>query len=393
MPASRSRVAVAALLATLLGAGLYLVSTLGLRAATSSEASSTTATGSVPQFVYSPPETVPTTDEYGPVGPVSMVFAGNRVETGLFGRMENPWIAVSSENGDYRALSAPHRPAPSPGAVAVSPDGKALAWIYRSGVVVYDPQQDTAKTFRPKLRPDPQVGRFSPDGHFLTVYDGQLRIVDTRSGEVVATLPGVDRPAARQAVWTPDGSGLTYVADGRLVIHAWRSDARASSPTTIAPGAALAWQPSGKQLAALRESRGVRTVQVFDVEGEGQVRPAASVSHDGYAIQELLGFTSDNRVAVTALSMESGPLPLVYTMSTVDSSPPTKVMQLSGSGKWETLEVATQPLSFGSSAFKEPDWPASDLSKLVGSAIVAAFALGLYLTRRPRGKASGPRPA
>lgn len=390
MPA-RARVAIAVLLAALLGVAVYLLATVGIRAATSSQVSTSTSAGSVPEFVYNPPETVPTTEDYGPVGPVSMVFAGNRVETGLFGTMERPWIAVSSQNGDYRALSAPHRPAPTRGAVAVSPDGRSVAWAFRDGVVAYDPVEDTARVLRPDLRQDLTVGRFSPDGHFLIVYDGKLHVLDIRSGEVAATLAGVDAKAARQAVWTPDGSALTYVSGSRLVIHSWRSDARVTSHTTIAPGAALAWQPSGKQLAALHEEHGVRTVDLFDVLGDGRVRPGDSVSRDGYAIQDLLGFTSDNRVAVTAMGLESGPLPIVYTMSTVDTSPPTKVMQLSGDGRWSTLELAGQPLTFGSSAFKEPNWPASDLSKLVASAIVAFFVLGLYLTRRPRAKAKKRR--
>jgi len=390
MSAKRSRALVAVLVAALLGAALYLASTAGLRAVTSSQAVAATGPGSVPQFVYKPRDTVPTTGANGPVGPVSLVFAGDRVETGLTGTMANPWIAVSSRDGSYRALSAPHRPGPSRNAVAVAADGRQLAWGYSSGVVLYNPLDDTSREVGQELGDDPRVGRFSPDGHHLTVYDGRLRVLDVRTGKVAATLEGVDRKAAMQAVWTPDGSAVTYVAKGRLVIHAWRSEARVSSPTTIAPGAALAWQPAGKQLAALREARGVRSVQLFDVAGAGRLTPAGAVSRDGYAIQDLIGFTSDNRVAITALSMETGPLPLVYTMSTVDDSPPTQVMQLSGSGRWDTLQVAAEPLSYGSTPFKEPHWPAKDLSKLVGSIVVALFALGLYLTRRRRGGAASP---
>ena len=388
MAVSRSRVAVAVVVATLLGVAVYVLSTAGVRALSSSEVSATTAAGSVPEFVYNPPDTVPTTRTYGPVGPVSMVFAGEHVRVGLTGSMGKPWIAVSSQDGRYRALFAPHRPAPASGAMAVSPDGRHVAWGYEDGVVLYDPVTDTSRETGPDLGPDPQVVRFSPDGRLLTVYDGSLRVVEVRTGAVLATLDGVDRRAGRQAVWTPDGSALTYVEKGRLVIHAWRSDARVSSRTPIASDARLAWQPSGKQLAVLRDTRGVKTVEVFDVVGEGRLRHARSVSRDRYAIQDLLGFTNDNRVAVTALSMDSGPLPLVYTMSTNDTAEPTEVMQLSGSGRWSTLEIATQPLASGAAPFKEPDWPVSDLSKLVASAVAALFVLGLYLTRKPRRKVS-----
>ena len=386
MAASRSRTAVAVVVAALLGLTVYLLATVGLRAVSSSSVSATTTPGSVPEFVYDPPDTVPTTQAYGPVGPVSMVFAGKHVRVGLTGSMKRPWIAVSSQDGQYRALSAPHRPAPSPGAVAVSPDGRRIAWGFDRGVVLYDPVTDTSQEAGEDLGPNPRVIRFSPDGRLLTVYDGSLRVLEVGSGEVLATLGGVDATAARQAVWTPDASALTYVEKGRLVIHAWRSDARVSSPTTISPGARLAWQPSGKQLAALHQTRGVKSVEVFDVVGQGRLRHARSVSHDSYAIQDLLGFTGDNRVAVTALSMDSGPLPLVYTMSTTDSAEPTQVLQLSGSGRWSTLEIAMQPLSSGSTPFKEPDWPVSDLAKLVASVVAAFFVLGLYLTRKRRHK-------
>ena len=94
---SRSRVIVAVMVATLLGVTTYLAATVGMRGLRSSEEMPTpTAAGNVPEFVYSPPETVPTTADYGPVGPVSVVFAGSKVRTGLSGEMDNPWIAVSA---------------------------------------------------------------------------------------------------------------------------------------------------------------------------------------------------------------------------------------------------------------------------------------------------------
>jgi hypothetical protein len=315
-----------------------------------------------------------------------MVFAGRKVVTGLTGRMDNPWIAVSSQTGDYRALSAPHRPEPAPGAISVSSDGTALAWGYDDGVVLYDPVQDAAREVQ-GVGSDPTVGEFSRDGRHLAIHEKALRVLDVETGKVLATLPEVSRSAAARAVWTPDGTALTYVEDGRLVTHEWRSGRRSTTPTTIAPEAPLAWQPSGRQLAALQEERGVKAVEVFDVAKDGRLEHAFTVGRDGYAQQELLGFVSDTRVTVSALRLETGTLPYVYQMSTVDTTQPAKVMQLAGGGvDWETLEVAVEPLASGSAAFEEPRWPARDLAKLVGSIVVTGFALGLYLTRRPRSR-------
>lgn len=384
MAVTRSRVVAAVATALVFGAGAFLLSTAGMRTLRQSEVSTSDEPGSVPSFVYAPPDTVPTTEDYGPVGPVALVFAGTEVRTGLTGKMEHPWIAVSSLTGDYRALSAPHRPPAARDAVSVAPDGRLLAWGYAKGVVFYDPVRDTVGEAR-GIGADPAVGPFSPDSRYLLLRDGGLRVLDVGSGEVVATLEGVDAAAAKQAVWTPDGTALTYVQDGRLVVRSWDSGEQTAVPTTITPQETLAWQTSGEQLAAMRESHGVRSVDVYDVAQDGRLRKAWNVGPDGYAQQRLLGFTSENRVTVTALSMQSGPLPLVYTMSTVDTTQPSQLMQLNGGGvNWSTLSVAAEPLAEGSTDFKEPAWPASDLTKLAASALVALFFLALYLTRPPR---------
>jgi hypothetical protein len=383
--ASRIKLVTAVLAAALLGAALYLVLTEGVAALRSSEPEDV-GVGEIPEFVYAPADTVPTTDAYGPVGPVALVFAVPSVREGLTGRVENPWVAISSQDGRYRALSAPHRPEPGADAVAVSADGRSLAWGFEDGVVVLDPVSDDVRELVEQVPGDPAVGEFSPDGRLLTVYAGALHVLEVRSGEVVATLDGIDEPAAHQAVWTTDGTALTYVEDGRLVTHDWRSGSRTSTPApTIGEEATLAWSPSGEQLAAMREVRGVRFVEVFDVAEDGRLALAHTVRPSGHAQKELLGWVNDRRVAVTALRIETGTLELGYAMSTVDTSPPSQLMQLPGEGFHRpTLEVAAGPLSQGSARFEEPAWPATDVSKLVGSVVLSVFLLGLYLTRRPR---------
>lgn len=386
MSASRIKMIAVVVAAVVLGAALYVLSTSGMRALRSHEAVASSSTGHVPELAYAPPESVPTTADYGPVGPVSLVFAGSKVVTGLATRMENPWIAVSSQTGDYRALSAPHRPEPRRDAVSLSPDGTALAWAYDDGIVLYDPIEDDAREVD-EVGDSPLVGAFSRDGRHLTVFDGALQVLDVGSGTVVATLAGVDETAFRQAAWTPDGSALTYLDDGRLVTHEWESGARSTTPTTISAKATLAWSPSGDQLAAMQEERGVRSVDIFDVAEDGSLSHVRTVAPDHYAQQRLLGFISDTRVTVTALTLQTGSLPRAFQMSTVDTAQPAQVMQFTGSEvDWDTFEVAEEALASGSAGFDEPDWPVSDRAKLMGSILVGVFLLGLYLTRRPRSR-------
>lgn len=386
MPAARTRLTAALVVAALLAAALYLASTAGLQSLESTRpGEAPRATGNVPDFVYDAPETVRTTEDYGPVGPVAVVYAGGEVRDGLLGWMENPWIAVSAANGDYRALSAPHLPEARPGAVRVSPDGLALAWSFADGVVLYDPLEDTAREVTDGRGGDPFVGEFSPDGSLLLVHDSELRIVEVASGRVVGTAVGVDRDTARRTTWTRDGESLTYVEQGTLVTHHWADDERTRVPTSVGTDATLVWSPTGDRLAAMEEVRGVRDVEMYDVGRGGRLRLLGTIEPDGYAQQELLGFVTEDSVAVSALTLQTATLPLVFEMSTAEDAPPVELVQLQGSEQTVgTLQVARDPLAQGSAPFAEPRWPASSLAKLVGSVVVAVFLLGLYITRRPR---------
>lgn len=372
-----------------LGALVFLASTVGLQALRSTGDRSEEP-GSMPAMVYRAPDTVPTTDDYGPPGPVSVVFPGTDVRAGLTGKLAEPWIAISSRDGSYRALTAPHRPPARRDAVSVAPDGTMLAWAYDGGVVLVDTVTGTSRVVK-GLAGTPYVGAFSPDGERLLVHDGAARVLGTADGDVLARLTGVRRDAASQAVWTPDGEALTYVDRRRLVRHSWSQDTREERPTRIATDATLAWSPSGELLAALRQTRRGRFVEVYDVAQRGAVVPTRRIERDQYSIQRLLGWTGEGGVAVTALQLESGPITSVYSMSVVDDRQPTSLTQLPTPGtNWvadEAFEVAAAPLVAGSEEFAEPQWPWSDLAKLVMSAVLAVFLLGLYLTRSPAARA------
>lgn len=389
MTSLRARQLIAVVVVLLLAVASYLALTVGVRYLQSGVSSAGSDLGRMPKFVYRPPETVPTTARYGPLGPVSLVFAGTDVRTGLTGEMDNPWIGVSSLDGSYRALSAPHLPPAAAGAVEVTPDGTLLAWAYDGGVETYDPVTDEARGLDGSdAGAGPTLGPFSPDGSRLVVFERRLRILDVESGQVLASLGGMDERAARQAVWTPDGRALTYVADGRLVTHEWRSKTSTGVPTTLTGDATLAWQPSGSRLAAMQETQGVRTVEIFDLTADGELTRTARVTPKGYAQQELLGFTGAGDVAVRALNRSTGPVEFVYSMSTQGDERPAEVTQLPGPGtNWvgpETLTLAAEPLAQGSTDFAEPRWPWSDRAKLVTVGVGALFVLGVYLTRRRR---------
>jgi len=394
MTVTKARTLIVIGMAILLGALSYLAVTVGVRSLAASAAESQAqeaardGPGSLPAFVYNAEETVATTSGYGPPGPVSMVFAGTEVHTGLSGELEHPWIAISGHTGAYRALDAPHLPAAAEdGAVSVSPDGSAMAWGWAGGVVVYDAVTDQDRELSAALGPRPATGEFSPDGKRLLVWDETLRVIDIASGEVVATLAGVGQSAARHAVWTPDGKALTYVARRRLVTADWRQGTQSAVPAPLAQDATLAWAPTGNRLAAARSDAGVVVVDVFDVSASGRVERVDTLSPDGYALQRLLGF-SDSHVSVIALRLDTGALERIYRLA-VDGEAMTELAQLPGPGlNWvdsSTLRVATQALANGSDRYEEPRWPWSDRAKLTTSALVVLLLLGLYLTRRRRG--------
>jgi hypothetical protein len=389
MPISRIRLTVAVVLSVLFILVAYLVATTGVdmvAANQAEEAAVADGEGSLPRQLYNPPDTVPTTSESGPTGRVSIVFPGTEVRDGLFGEMADPWIAVSSTTGAYRAIDAPHLPGPSDAPLAVSAPGDRIAWGSSDGVLIYDAVDGTTRELSDGLGGDPRIGPFSPDGGHVLAYDGSLHVVDVESGEVAATVDGLDETAARQAVWTPDGSALTYVVDGQLVAYDWQRGTQNAVPASFTAEAKLAWHESGRKLAVMRDVRGVNVIDIFEVEPSGELQRTMTARPRRFATQRLLGFTNDTTVSVVALSADSGAIESVYRVSTVDDSAPTRLTQLASPGlNWlggQTMAVAAEPLASGAVAFDEPRRPWSDQAKLLACALAGVFLLGLYLTRR-----------
>ena len=374
-----ARPVLAVLGAVLLASATYLGLTEGLeRAGRSAAPVTAVGPGYLPEVVFDPSPTLRTTADFGPVGPVSLVFADDPV----LGEPGTRWIAVSSQSGDYRALSAPHLPPAGRDALAVSPDGTRLAWAYDDGVVLYDTTTDRSRTVTDGLGTVRAVGGFSPDGRHLTAYDGRLHVVEVVDGTVAGTLAGLDERQARQATWTPDGPAVSYVDGGALVVRVWSGAELRRTAAPIAPEATLVWRAEGDQLAASRGTRYGRLVDVFEARADGLTR-SASLRRDGYSMQRLLGYSGNDSVMLLGLSAETGPLPQFYELPTSGAPGGTDVASLPADAHVSaTLQVAAGPLRNGSWAYPEPDWPVSDAAKLVASVLTGVFVLGLYVTRR-----------
>ena len=375
-----------AVLATLvLALATYVAATVLVDASSRTQEVPTAGRAQLPEVMYNAPPSVATTERRGPVGPVAAVFAGTRVLDGLLGDLDHPWIAVSSRTGDYRAISGPDLPAATPAGVAVSPDGDLLAWAGDDEVVLHDTLTGDNRVL--EVPGVTAVGAFAPDGERLLVQAGELRVVDVAAGEEVSSLGEVPARAVAQAVWRPDGTAVSLV-DGRLVEIDVESGRRTPSEVAVGADAQLAWSPSGEQLVSLQEISGARRLQVWQRLADGTVTSAGSVPAEGIALGHLLGFTDDTTVAVAGLTLETGAITRVFEIPVDGSGSAVEIGQLPGPGEnWvgaETLEVATAALLGGTETFEEPRWPWSHLAKLVASVVVALFALGMYLTRRPR---------
>ncbi len=364
---------------------LYLASTYGVAAWHASRTSVESGVGTLPALIENAPDTVPTTDEYGPVGSVSVVFAGTAVRRGLFDTVDTPWIAMSAQSGEYRALIAPDLPAPAAGAVVASPDGSRLAWAGDSGVVVYDTV--TAESEELSIPQASAVGPFSPDGSQLLAYAVEgLVVVDPTTGDAVAS---VDAPAGSlaRAAWRPDGSAVDVVIGSQLTTLEVPSGDVSTQPTELPEAASLAWSPTSDRLISLQEETGAQRLFLSDVAADGSVGAPTRIDTTGLAIDRLLGFSGERTVAVIALQLRSGSLEQIVDVP-LDGRSATALTGLPAPGEnWvgtQTLAVATENLVTGSTEFNDPVWPWSYTARLVGCSIFALFLLGLYVTRRPR---------
>ena len=374
-----------ALIVAVVGTGLlYLGATEGLVAWNSSRAEPQGGVGALPSVVENAPPSVPTTDEYGPLGAVSLVFAGTEVRDGLFGSLDDPWIAVASNGGGYRALKAPRLPAAGPGVMTVSHDGRLLAWPSEAGVVVYDAVTGDARTL--EIEGVDHVGGFSPDSGMVLAYAGQLSVVDVETGEVVATAEA-EPETLRRTAWRADSGGVDFVSGDELTTIAVPAGDVSTQPTDVPEQASLAWSPGGDQLISLREMDGVKRLFLSQMGRDGTLSDGKQVSTDGISLDRLIGFSGDRTVAVVAYLLESGSLERILDIP-LDGRSATDLTTLPSVGEnWvstDTLAIASDNLVAGSVDYEGQLWPWSYTARLVACALFAFFLFGLYVTRRPR---------
>ncbi len=364
---------------------LYVGSTTGLAAWHASRSAPESGVGYLPSVVANVPPTVPTTDVHGPPGSVALVYAGTKVEQGLTGSLENPWITVSSQTGDYRALDLPDLPDPTEGGVSVSPDGATLAWAGPSGVVVYDAVTGEMSTF--DVDGADGVGDFAAEGSMLAAHttDG-LTVVETGSGEVLAQAAASAEQVDR-AVWRPDGSAIDHVSDGGLVTLSIRDGDVTTQPTTIPDEAQLAWSPSGDRLADLHDVSGSNRLFLSPLRPDGTLAEPSQVDTSGLSLQYLLGFSGERTVTTDAFVLESGSVERVLDVP-LDNGSRYDLTTLPPPGEnWvdtATMAVATDTLARGSFAWDTPPWPWSHRARLGACTLFMVFLFGLYVTRRPR---------
>lgn len=363
---------------------LYFGTTAGVSAWHHAQASPGSGAGYLPEVVENAPPSLPTTSGYGPPGSVALVYAGTEVDAGLTGQIDNPWIAISAQTGEYRALAMPGLPAPGRAAMSLSPDGATLAWVGDEGVVLYD-----AVTGEESTLPMPgvdAVGAFSEDGSLLAVHAEGLQVLDLASGEVVASTEATTGAVAR-AVWRPDGSAIDHVAEGRLVTVQLPGGVVDSQPIDAPADAELAWSPSGDRLAYLHDRTGNNRLFVADLERDGTLGPGRQVETSGIALLHLFGFSGTRTVAVDAYLLESGAIERVLDVPLEQGSVSDLTLLPSPGQNWvdtATLQVAADTLLKGSYAWDRPVWPWSHLARLMACALVMLFLLGLFVTRRPR---------
>jgi len=367
---------------------LFLASTWGVTTWSQARTPSDTGVGALPAVVDNAPASVGTTEQYGPLGSVSMVYAGTHVEDGLLGGVDRPWLGIAARTGSYRAIAAPDLPSPRSGTVAVSEPGDRLAWATGDGVTVYDTGTGDARQL--PLDGASRVGAFSPDGSLVTVQASGLAVLDLDGGEVVARARTSDASVPARAAWRPDGSAVDYVAGGALVSVPTDGSRATTQRSPFDPDAELAWSPTGEQLVALTEvADGVLGLVAAPTETDGRLGAAAEVDTSGLAVHELLGFSGDDTVAVSAYLLEPGNIERILDVS-LDGGAPVNLTTLPSSGEnWQgsaTLAASGDALRSGSTDFGAHRWPWSYRARLVACTLVGLFGLGLWLTRRRRSR-------
>lgn len=365
---------------------LYLAVTTGLASWQRQQQDSATPSGRgyLPAAIENAPSSIRTTEEYGPPGPVAVVYAGTEVDDGLRGTVDEPWITVSATTGDYRALTEPGLPPAGPGVVQVSPDGGLIVWTGEEGLVVYDTV--TGDLARPGVDSVDALGPIAGDARHLLVHSGgAARVVDLEGGSVVAEADA-DAADVRGAAWRPDGTTVDLVtAAGQVSLGT--DGGTGTRPTSVPAAAQLAWSPEGDRLVELHDTGGTFRMSVAELDRDGTLGPTRPLAVPSVSLQRLFGFSGTQTVTLDAFPSESGSVERVLDVPLGQGSPSDVTLLPPPGENWvdvSTLSVATGLLPYGSFAWESQVWPWSHTARLAACAITMFFLFGLYVTRRPR---------
>jgi hypothetical protein len=395
----RTRAGVALLAAVLLGLTGFAAWQFGVPAYQRSQtvpAYSPSEDLALPSQVYDPPPYVASTDSVGPPGPVGLVFQGRSARDGLTGEVRDPWYAVSSRDGAYYRLEAPHLEQAR--RLYVGPQGTQVAWAWPGGVERYDTVTGEAREYAVGGAATSGALDWSPDSTRIAFGTDPVRVLDVATGKVIGLPLRLPAGAASTPAWTPDGRWVTAVADGSLVaveVDSGRQRTVALEGDNAAAGAGgftgAEWNTAGELAGVHRQvrfSRNVlRIVRSSGLTGDDAAARVVDASPAQMSIEGFLGWGNTNEAVLTGLRAESGPVEQAVVLALQDNTL-LPYMQFPAGVNWagaSTVSVATDLLSQSTTDFSRPTRPWSPGAKLLLCLLLAVFPTLYYLiARRPK---------
>jgi hypothetical protein len=338
----------------------------------------------LPERVYNPSSYVPGTDQWGPPGPVSLVFQGRSAQDGFLGEITDPWYSVSARDGTYRRLVAPHLDEAT-GRLWLAPDGTAVAWAWPGGVATYDPMTGESTT-----RPVPGVNGstplvWAPDSQMIAVGTDPVRLL--RPTGALFELPLSGGAGAGEPAWTADGNAVT-VTRGDSIVSFTLDDSRRTMRAPVGDLRMPEWNAAGV-LAGVHQAQTRNVLRIVDAPPPAAGRAAVvDESPEDVVIAGFWGWVDNDEVVLTGLRPETGAIEQAIWVSLASGSSDTFTQLPTGADNWvgmATVSVAGDLLREPTQPFESPTLPWSPGAKLLLCLLVAVFPTVYYLiARRPR---------
>jgi len=163
--------------------------------------------------------------------------------------------------------------------VAVSRDGTKLAFAaLRNEPNIWELTLDDSSARAVTQGGAPDYPQPSPDGKTLLVQSNQtgdlaVWTIDLQGRFLSRLTPG--QALEPQARWSPDGSRIAYVRNGKLVLQEFGS---LNGVDTGVPSGSLEWSPDGKRIA-VGSPGGPEEIRIYDVDRK-TVRPVTSLKQE-----------------------------------------------------------------------------------------------------------------